>query len=81
MIERILARDKLLHFITGAMLCAALLPISAWVALTGVICAAVGKEVYDWHHKDKHTPEVLDAVATLAGGLFLLASCWLSHTF
>ncbi len=73
----ILARDKLLHFITGSMLCAAVVPLSVPGAASAVLCAAIGKELYDAQHKEKHTPEVLDALCTIAGGVYTLAVCWL----
>lgn len=39
------------------------------VALIPVVVAALGKEVYDAQHRDRHTPDAADAVATVAGGL------------
>ena len=33
-----------------------------------VVAAAVGKEIYDKQHKDKHTPDVWDAIAAIGGG-------------
>lgn len=38
------------------------------LAVGAVVVLAVGKEIYDKLHKDKHTPDPLDALATLAGG-------------
>jgi hypothetical protein len=60
--------DKALHFIVGVLIYAVAHFISPVVGIIAVIVAAVGKEVYDYANRDKHTPDVWDAVATLAGG-------------
>jgi hypothetical protein len=61
--------DKALHFIVGVLIYAAAHFISPVVGMVAVTIAAVGKEVYDWFHRDRHTPDVWDAVATIAGGV------------
>ena len=63
-----LPRDKALHFIVGVLIYAAAHFISPVVGMIAVIVAAVGKEVYDYANRDKHTPDLWDAGATLAGG-------------
>lgn len=70
-----IAPDKALHFIGGVVLFAFGHFVSVWVAMGIVVAAALGKEIYDWFHQDRHTPEVADALYTVAGGLvgFL---CW-----
>lgn len=75
MIEAILSRlnaipaDKVMHFACGAVLFACFLPLfEAWYALEMVALAALIKEAYDSMHKDNHTPDLWDAVATTAGG-------------
>ena len=75
MIESILTKlnsipaDKVMHFAIGTVLYAAFLPfIGAWWALLPVTVFAVGKEIYDYQHKATHTPDVWDAVVTIAGG-------------
>lgn len=73
MIEKILARlnaipsDKIYHCLTGVILFAIgnLVGYGLLVAIVG----AIGKEIYDYLHKDTHTPDVWDAVATILGGL------------
>jgi hypothetical protein len=60
--------DKLAHFIGGVVIYAAAHFVSPITGLALVAVAAVGKEIYDWFHRDKHTPEVMDAVATMLGG-------------
>lgn len=66
------AQDKLAHFAVGMMLTlflATLFPlIYAAIASMGV---AAGKEIYDYHHQDKHTPDVMDLLWTLAGILYV----------
>jgi hypothetical protein len=67
-----LPADKANHLAYGA----ALASIGAFhsVAVGALLCAAfaVGKEVYDQARKTGN-PEVMDAVATLAGGALVLA--------
>ena len=43
--------------------------LGVWLPMVPVLIAAVGKELYDARHRDKHTPDVWDAVATTCGGL------------
>jgi hypothetical protein len=60
--------DKQAHILAGAAVFATLAPSSYIAATVCLFVAAVGKEVYDYFHKDVHTPDVWDAVATIAGG-------------
>ena len=61
--------DKCLHFLAGQL--AALLTLALGLPWScGLVLAlAVGKEVYDFYHPAAHTCDVLDALATLCGGL------------
>ena len=59
--------DKFQHFVLGALV--ALCPVYPVVA---VLIVAVGKEVYDHFHPDKHTCDAMDAIATIVGGLTML---------
>jgi hypothetical protein len=75
MIEEILQRlnsipaDKVMHFASGSVLFALCLPfISSHYALVMVVVSGISKELYDTMHNDKHTPDLLDAVATSLGG-------------
>ena len=70
-----IAQDKLIHFLGGLALYAMALPFGLPVACAVLLLAAIGKEVYDYCHRDAHTPEIMDAVATLAGGAVYAA--WL----
>ena len=64
--------DKQAHFLSGAILATAILLVtgSASVSFVSVSLVACLKEVYDLLHKDKHTPDVWDWVATSLGGAF-----------
>jgi hypothetical protein len=75
MIEYLLKRlstipsDKVMHFAVGVVLFAVLLPfVGSITSMAVVATAAVGKEIYDYLNKDNHTPDVWDALATIAGG-------------
>lgn len=67
----VIPADKANHAVYGAAL-AALGGLHS-LALGALLCAAfaIGKEVYDQARKTGN-PEVLDAVATLAGGVLVL---------
>lgn len=64
-----LPHDKALHIIVGVLVYAVAHFVNPSVGMAAVVVAAVGKEVYDYMHKDKHTPDVWDAVATIGGGV------------
>ena len=66
--------DKITHTLAGAAIAAALLPWGVIPALLAVIVAAVGKEL--WDSTGRGTPDVCDALVTVAGGV-LMAS-WLT---
>lgn len=61
--------DKVMHFASGSVLFALLWHWTSWWALLIVASVAVSKEVYDHMHRDIHTPEVMDALATIGGAL------------
>ena len=71
--EKILARlnaipaDKVAHCLGGVILFA----IGQLFGYGLLLAVVVGflKEVYDYFHQDKHTPDVWDWVATSLGGL------------
>jgi len=56
--------DKQAHALGGLILFLALLPIGMLFALIVVYLAATAKEIYDSFHKDIHTSDYLDALAT-----------------
>lgn len=62
-----LARDKALHFVGGFLIGLTVAPFFGISAMIPVALAGFGKELYDNISK-KGTPELLDAVATIAGG-------------
>ena len=60
--------DKLGHIVAGLSLYAVGHFVSTMFGFVVVLCAAIGKEVYDYWHRDTHTPDIWDAVATVLGG-------------
>lgn len=66
--------DKIAHTLAGAAIAATLLPWGVIPALLAVVIAAVGKEV--WDAQGHGTPDRIDALATVIGGV-LMAS-WLT---
>ena len=66
--------DKITHTLAGAAIAAALLPWGVIPALLAVIAVAVGKEL--WDAQGHGTPDRIDALVTVAGGV-LMAS-WLT---
>lgn len=65
-----LPADKVMHFASGTVLYAALLPfVGSSLALSVIVMIAVAKEIYDSCNPDKHTADVWDALATTLGGL------------
>ena len=73
MIEKILAflnaipSDKVAHCLGGVILFA-IGQLFGYGLLLAVV-GAITKEIYDARHKATHTPDSLDAVATVLGGL------------
>lgn len=74
-------RDKLLHFVGGALFCAAVaLLISPTLALVATFFLGWAKEkLYDARRPDRHTVDGWDAYATAAGAVpALLLLAWLT---
>jgi uncharacterized membrane protein len=63
-----LPHDKALHILVGVLLYAGFHFLSPMIGMVVVTTAAISKEIYDYMHRDKHTPDVWDAIATVAGG-------------
>ena len=61
--------DKQMHFVCGFIIAAVLTPFIGAASLAWVALLALAKEVYDWVNKDIHTPDLMDWVATLLGGV------------
>lgn len=61
---------KLAHCLVGAVILFSFSTFGIVPAFCAVMFAATAKELYD--HTGRGTPELLDAVATLAGGAALL---------
>jgi hypothetical protein len=62
--------DKLLHLLAGIAIAAVVYPFGILWACLAVLIAAIGKEA--WDSTGRGHVELLDAVATLAGGAVLL---------
>ena len=73
MIEKIISylnsipSDKVAHCLGGVVLFAIGKLFGYGLALA--VIGAITKELYDYLHKDTHTPDLWDAVATILGGL------------
>jgi hypothetical protein len=61
--------DKQMHFICGLVIAALLTPLIGAYSIVVVAVIALLKEIYDYLHKDIHTPDFWDWVATVLGGL------------
>jgi hypothetical protein len=61
--------DKQMHFIGGLVIAALLTPFIGAYSIVVVAIIALLKEIYDYLHKDIHTPDFWDWVATTLGGL------------
>ena len=68
--------DKQMHFIGGLVIAAILTPFIGAYSVLVVAIIALLKEIYDYLHKDIHTPDFWDWVATVLGGIlgFVLTS-------
>lgn len=64
--------DKLLHFLAGSTIAAALLPFGAPFAAAAVLVAGIGRELV------RPPFDVRDLAATIAGGALMLG--WLAWT-
>jgi hypothetical protein len=74
----IIPHDKVLHALYGLILYSLLGLIAQQViALIVVIVVAVVKEVYDFYNQEKHTVDVMDAVATALVPIILFFLQWL----
>ena len=60
--------DKQAHFLCGLVIAALLTPFIGAYSIVVVAIIALLKEIYDYLHKDIHTPDVWDWVATTLGG-------------
>jgi hypothetical protein len=57
-----------MHAIGGFLIALVLTPFLGAASLAWVAAIACAKEIYDYLHKDIHTPDVWDLVATSLGG-------------
>jgi hypothetical protein len=67
--------DKQAHAWAGAAIAAVLAPVNPWIAGAALLAAAVGKEIRD-KLTGRGTPDRMDAVWTVAGGVAAVAVQW-----
>lgn len=68
--------DKLVHLLVGFVICSVLGTAGhPYLGLVASTLAGVGKEVWD-HFNPPHTPDPLDALATIVGGLASFLVQW-----
>ena len=75
-----LAQDKASHLVYGLLA----FTLAAWFfgaasASALVIVVAAGKELFDYVHREAHTPDIGDFVATVAGGALGLVNYMAAH--
>jgi hypothetical protein len=71
--------DKALHYVYGSVIFAVCYHlIGVGNSLLAVLLVASGKEVYDYMHRDSHTPDIWDLIATLCGAV-VCASVLIGH--
>ena len=66
-------QDKLMHYFVGTLLALVLVPFIGFYSMILVASIAVAKELYDYY-SGKGTPELLDIVWTVLGGLVVVIS-------
>ena len=61
--------DKQMHMLSGFLIAVVLTPFIGAYSIVVVAIIALLKEIYDYLHKDIHTPDFWDWVATVLGGV------------
>ncbi len=72
--------DKVYHLIAGFVIALVFGLINPTLGIIAASLAGVGKEVYDKYYK-KSSPDPLDALATIVGGIIGLVICLLITNF
>jgi UPF0716 family protein affecting phage T7 exclusion len=75
----VLPQDKANHAVYGAVIAAIVSIVGLPLGLLVVAGFAISKEVYDWRQNKQ--PEMLDAAATVCGGLLVLAPQFINRGF
>ncbi len=68
---KVIAYDKMLHFLTGFLLSTLLSFTYIWINVSVLIVVAVGKEYYDLKVK-KTMFDLKDCLATILGGIMAI---------
>lgn len=78
----IIPQDKANHILYGLIIFfITALITNIWIGLITATLFGVGKEIYDFFNKDRHTSDIWDAMATIIGGIggilivLLLSGC------
>lgn len=61
-------KDKQLHAAVGAVIGILSFKFTLSIAFAALVVIALGKEVYDFCHPDKHTSDVTDFLTTVGAG-------------
>jgi hypothetical protein len=72
----LLPQDKANHFVYGALIATTTSFFNLYIAIVAVVLIGVGKEVLDWWQNQRgatHGVEIMDAMATICGGLSVIA--------
>jgi len=65
-----IAIDKQAHFFSGyALATTVAIVYGGQIGALAAISAGIAKEMYDYFHKESHTPDVYDFLATALGGI------------
>jgi hypothetical protein len=82
--------DKMNHFIVAAFLALAMtvagvkvFGLALWfacmMATWSVALLATAKELYDYEHPEQHTADIIDALVSIGGALFVDACVYVGH--
>ena len=64
--------DKQMHFLSGAIIVSVLYPFIGWLSIIPITVIALLKEIYDYDHRNIHSPDIWDWIATALGGVTVL---------
>jgi len=75
--------DKRGHMITGALIWAFAIAVGLTVWAGIVVAAVIGaaKEIYDFFHRDTHTPDIWDWVATVSLPIVMTVSIYMNWRY
>ena len=75
-----MAKDKQGHLLIGFIIALSTGWVSIWFGIIAAATIGLMKEIYDHLHRERHTVEFLDFLATAAGGLLgVMPYVWVLH--